>query len=701
MPAGRLRRRRLRGPRPPAPAADPERRGCATAARRWPTPSARPGSRSRPGWSSSTPAGSPTSGRCRCPRRARSAILTGELAELLADPGARRGRGALRLRAADRHGPADRPDAAAARRASRTACTWSGPARARSADGRSYQERLRGRSDLRGGRGVREPRPRGGRPRRRARAAARRARAAATARRTPREAAPARAHRVRPLRRHRVDVDFDDVGRDGLFLLWGPTGAGKTTLLDAVVFALYGTVPGARGEEKRLRSDHADDDARTEVELELTLGGRAAAGDPPSRAAAAQAARRGLDDRAGPAHRAAAGPASGWEPVSTRIDEGSEHLRTRLGLSTREQFCQVVLLPQGDFARFLRAEPEDRGELLRTLFDVDRFARVEDWLADERTAAREELDRHPRAHRHAGVAWWPRPPTSTVPEEFAPELVGRGAGGAGHRLGAPHPGEAAARRRRPTPPPRPRASGAALERGGSLAARAAPGGVPRPPGPGARRADPPRGARRRRSSRCAARAGRRPPCRAGAGRARGGRPRRARGRAGIGTRCDRAPRPGPRSPTGGRPTHRWPGRCATRPPRCARCCRRWSAPPGWTATSRRASGRSATLDRPRAPPPRRRWPAGRPACLAQAGAPWTPRPRPPARLPGLTRRGRPPADGALEARSRAVALETRADRPARGADTRAREAWLDARERWNDLRTQRLDGMAAELAAAA
>src|SRR3712207_7024426 len=43
-------------------------------------------------------------------------------------------------------------------------------------------------------------------------------------------------------------------------------------------------------------------------------------------------------------------------PVSTRIDEGSEHLRSRLGLSA-EQFCQVVLLPQGDFARFLRAEP--------------------------------------------------------------------------------------------------------------------------------------------------------------------------------------------------------------------------------------------------------------------------------------------------------------------------------------------------------
>src|SRR3954452_2619105 len=70
-----------------------------------------------------------------------------------------------------------------------------------------------------------------------------------------------------------ISVDLDEVGRDGLFLLWGPTGSGKTTLLDAVVFALYGTVPGVRGHEKRLRSDHAGPDVRTEVVCELTLAG--------------------------------------------------------------------------------------------------------------------------------------------------------------------------------------------------------------------------------------------------------------------------------------------------------------------------------------------------------------------------------------------------------------------------------------------
>src|SRR3954449_7609350 len=187
-----------------------------------------------------------------------------------------------------------------------------------------------------------------------------------------------------------ISVDFDEVGRDGLFLLWGPTGAGKTTLLDAVVFALYGTVPGARGEEKRLRSDHAATVVRTEVSCELTLGGeRLLVRRRPEQQRPKKRGEGWTTEQATlVVQRLTDG---GWEPVSTRIDEGSEHLRTRLGLDVH-QFCQVVLLPQGDFARFLRAEPEHRGDLPGTLFDVGRFASAEEWLADERSQARNRVE---------------------------------------------------------------------------------------------------------------------------------------------------------------------------------------------------------------------------------------------------------------------------------------------------------------------
>ncbi|GAA3154183.1 SMC family ATPase [Blastococcus jejuensis] len=222
-----------------------------------------------------------------------------------------------------------------------------------------------------------------------------------------------------------AEVDLDEVGRDGLFLLWGPTGAGKTTLLDAVVFALYGTVPGARGEEKRLRSDHADAATRTEVTCELTLGGERL-----------RVVRRPEQQR--PKKRGEGWTTEqakltvtrltdgGWEPVSTRIDEGSEHLRLRLGLDVH-QFCQVVLLPQGDFARFLRAEPEHRAELLRTLFDVDRFAKAEEWLAEERATARERVVVH-RQRLSTLLARVAQIADVDVPEALAPELVGGGPG---------------------------------------------------------------------------------------------------------------------------------------------------------------------------------------------------------------------------------------------------------------------------------
>src|SRR5262249_39993992 len=68
-------------------------------------------------------------------------------------------------------------------------------------------------------------------------------------------------------------VEFDVLGEDGVVLRHGDTGAGKTTLLDAVAFALFGAVPGVRGEARRLRCDYASEDTPTVVSLELTVQG--------------------------------------------------------------------------------------------------------------------------------------------------------------------------------------------------------------------------------------------------------------------------------------------------------------------------------------------------------------------------------------------------------------------------------------------
>ncbi|MFC9324399.1 AAA family ATPase [Kitasatospora sp. NPDC057015] len=185
-------------------------------------------------------------------------------------------------------------------------------------------------------------------------------------------------------------VDFDALSAGGLFLLRGATGAGKSSVLDAVCFALYGEVPGART-ANRLRSDHADPQQLTEVRLELTLGGRRLEITRlPEQLRPKKTRAGGLTrERAQTLLRewvADTGDGTpGWRAGSRSHQETGEEIHRLIGMS-REQFCQVVLLPQGDFARFLRADAAQRAELLGRLFDTRRFGQVESWLAERRRA---------------------------------------------------------------------------------------------------------------------------------------------------------------------------------------------------------------------------------------------------------------------------------------------------------------------------
>ncbi|MFV8127112.1 AAA family ATPase [Streptomyces syringium] len=185
-------------------------------------------------------------------------------------------------------------------------------------------------------------------------------------------------------------IDFDELSAAGLFLLHGPTGAGKTSILDAVCYALYGTVPGARqGSGLTLRSDHAEPGTPTEVMLDLTVGGRRL--EITRRPEQPRPKKRGTGVTREKAYSALREHKDGhWQGLSRSHQEIGEEIKQLLGMS-QEQFCQVVLLPQGDFARFLRAEDAARGKLLGKLFDTGRFAAVEAHLAELRRAAEKQV----------------------------------------------------------------------------------------------------------------------------------------------------------------------------------------------------------------------------------------------------------------------------------------------------------------------
>lgn len=183
----------------------------------------------------------------------------------------------------------------------------------------------------------------------------------------------------------RQSIDFDALTEQGLFLLNGPTGAGKSSVLDAICYALYGVVPGDRQNAKRLRSDHAPATLVPEVVCEFSAGSRrlevtrSPAWQRPAKRGSgttSEQARTLLRERLG----------GEWVTRSTRNEEAGAELQALLGMS-REQFTRVVMLPQGEFAAFLRSNATSRAELLQRLFATDRFATVEHLLVDHAAAA--------------------------------------------------------------------------------------------------------------------------------------------------------------------------------------------------------------------------------------------------------------------------------------------------------------------------
>jgi DNA repair protein SbcC/Rad50 len=185
-------------------------------------------------------------------------------------------------------------------------------------------------------------------------------------------------------------IDFEELARCGLYLIHGPTGAGKTSILDAVCFALYSAVPGARaGGRNGLRSDHAPADAVPSVRLEFTAAGRRfrVTRSPEF----TRPKKRGTGTTGVPAKVALQELLDGaWVERGTRHQDVALVVQDVIGMGL-EQFVKVVLLPQGEFAAFLRANPEERHTVLERLFDTSRFTDIEAWLAQRKRTAQSSL----------------------------------------------------------------------------------------------------------------------------------------------------------------------------------------------------------------------------------------------------------------------------------------------------------------------
>lgn len=178
--------------------------------------------------------------------------------------------------------------------------------------------------------------------------------------------------------RDSVTLDFNELKNHSMFLISGPTGAGKTSILDAMVYALYGEPSGEVRKTDAIRSDFAEPQHMTRVDFSFAIGeARYRVERLPKQLVAK---KRGTGMREQNASATVYEMKDGeWKVIATSAAAIRDTIQQIIGFR-KDQFLQVVLLPQGEFRKLLVASTSEREELLHTLFRTELYRRLQDAL---------------------------------------------------------------------------------------------------------------------------------------------------------------------------------------------------------------------------------------------------------------------------------------------------------------------------------
>lgn len=178
--------------------------------------------------------------------------------------------------------------------------------------------------------------------------------------------------------RDRQELDFTLLRENAFFLIHGATGAGKTSIFDAICYALYGEAADESKRSSMLRNREAAIDKETYVEFTFSLQDNIwhIIRNPEY----TRKAKRGDGVTTQKAEVVLECIENGTvKAVWNKDSEVRQKIKSLLGFECR-QFRQVVLLPQGEFRRFLTADTVERKNIMRVLFGTEIFQKIEDKL---------------------------------------------------------------------------------------------------------------------------------------------------------------------------------------------------------------------------------------------------------------------------------------------------------------------------------
>ena len=190
--------------------------------------------------------------------------------------------------------------------------------------------------------------------------------------------------------RDTISLDFNTLEGHSMFLISGSTGAGKTSILDAIVYALYGEPSGEVRKTDAIRSDFAEPHTMTRVEFTFAIGEKEYRIERLPKQLVAKKRGTGMREQSASATVYAMKDGE-WQVIATSAAAVRESVQSIIGFR-KDQFLQVVLLPQGEFRKLLVASTGEREELLHTLFRTELYRRLQEALKEAYESSKQGIE---------------------------------------------------------------------------------------------------------------------------------------------------------------------------------------------------------------------------------------------------------------------------------------------------------------------